>query len=119
MSFSPFLSVEQTCDKVLQWISEQFARAGLHTVQTFDLHTVRAGIGDCLCQDHGTSQCDCQMVILFVYEQAGEPVTLVLHGNHGQTWLSFAETPKAGFNTALAKSIQQQLEILSPNFQSS
>jgi hypothetical protein len=118
MSFSPFLAVEQDCGRVLQWTIEQLTRAGLHTVQTFDLSTVRAGDGDCLCQDHGTSACDCQMVILFVYGQAGAPVALILHSKHGRTWLSFAEAPAAGCNPGLAESIQKQLEAQAPNSQS-
>ena len=110
MSFSPFLAVPEDCSRVLQWTVEQLTEAGLSTVQTFDLNTARAGTGDCLCQAHGTRACDCQMVILFVYEPPGEPVALILHGSQGQTWLSFPETPGAGGNTKLAKSIQGQLE---------
>lgn len=110
MSFSPFLAVPEDCSRVLQWTVEQLTGAGLSTVQTFDLNTARAGTGDCLCQAHGTRACDCQMVILFVYEPPGEPVALILHGSQGQTWLSFTETPGAGGNMKLAKSIQGQLE---------
>ena len=116
MSFSPFLAVQQDCGRVLQWTIEQLTQAGLHTVQTFDLSTARAGTGDCLCQAHGTQACDCQMVILFVYEPASEPVALILHGNQGQTWLSFAETPASGGNARLAKSIQGQLEAGAAGF---
>jgi hypothetical protein len=29
------------------------------------------------------------MVVLLVYGNVIEPVTLILHGNDGQTWLSF------------------------------
>ncbi len=115
MSFSPFLVMEQDCDRVLPWVIEQFTQAGLQTVQTFDLNTVRAGSGECLCQEHGTRQCDCQMVVLFVYGQSGEPVGLILHGRQGQTWLSFAEAPAGGSNTSgLAKSIQKRLEARAP-----
>ncbi len=110
MSFSPFLAMQQDCDRVLQWTIEQLTRAGLQTMQTFDLNAARAGRGECLCQEHAAKKCDCQMVILFVYEQAGEPVGLILHGKQGQTRLSFAETPGAGRNPGLAKSIQKQLE---------
>jgi hypothetical protein len=117
MSISPFLSVEVDCDKVLEWTVGQLAQIGLQTMQTFDLNTARASLRDCPCPDHGTNECDCQMVILFVYGQASEPVALILHGKHKQTWLSFAETPISKSNTRLAQSIQQQLESQASEFQ--
>ena len=110
MSISPFLTLEQPCEKVLQWTNEQLTRTGLRTLQTFNLNTALAGTSNCICPDHGTGKCDCQMVILLIYEPSWEPVTLILHGNHGQTWLSFAETSTARPNSRLADSIQQLLE---------
>ena len=115
MSFSPFLSVEQACDQVLQWTSEQLTQAGLRTVQTFNLHTARAGGHNCPCPNHGTSECDCQLVILLVYGESLEPISLILHGNNGQTWLSLAEIPSTG----LAKSVQRVLETQSANTKTS
>ena len=115
MSLSPFLCVEQDCDKILQWTNGQLTQSGLRTMQTFNLNAARSSIVDCHCPDHGTSECDCQMVILFVYGQSQEPVSLIVHGNHGQTWLSFAEPPAASPNAELAKSIQQILELQAPH----
>jgi hypothetical protein len=103
--------VEQPCGWVLQWTNKQLAQAGLRTLQTFNLTTALAGTLDCPCQEHGTSKCDCQMVVLFVYGHAGDPVGLILHGNHGRTWLSFAETPTANPNAGLRKMIQQILAL--------
>jgi hypothetical protein len=117
MSISPFLTLEQPCEKVVQWANEQLTRTGLCSLQTFNLNTALSGSSNCVCPDHGTNKCDCQMVILFVYEQSGEPVTLILHGNGGQTWLSFAETPTAKPNSRLVNSIQQLLESEAAHFQ--
>ena len=114
MSISPFLSVAQPCNQVLSWACEQLTRAGLCTVQTFNLHAVLAGAHECSCPNHGTSECDCQMIILLVYGKAEAPLTLILHGNDGQTWLSLAETPISGANGGLGKSIRQALAIQIP-----
>ncbi len=89
MNISPFLSVNYPCDQALTWTREQLSQAGLRPVQTFDLHAARAALHDCSCPNHGTEKCDCQMVVLLVYGNVIEPVTLILHGNDGQTWLSF------------------------------
>ena len=91
MNTSPFLSIHYPCDQALAWTKEQLSRVGLRPVQTFDLHTARAAYHDCSCPNHETERCDCQMVVLLVYGDLIEPVTLILHGNDGKTWLSFGD----------------------------
>lgn len=54
------------------------------------------------------------MVILLVYGSASEPVTLILHGNDGQTWISIADNPQQQADAKLIISIQQALEIKVP-----
>ena len=71
---------------------ERLSVAGLRMLRTFDLHDARLGAAECSCPHHGTSKCNCQMVVLLIYGEAIEPATLILHGNEEQTWLSFAET---------------------------
>ena len=110
MNISPFLSVNLACDKALQWTTKQLTKAGLHPVQTFDLHTARAGQHDCPCPNHGTDACDCQMVVLLVYGATAEPMTLILHGNDGQTWVSIAETPTRKTYTTLLTAIKNALD---------
>ena len=91
MNISPFLSIHYPCDQALIWTKEQLSRAGLRPVQTFDLHAARVAYDDCSCPNHGTEKCDCQMVVLLVYGNIIEPVTLILHGSGGKTWLSFGD----------------------------
>ncbi|HPP64453.1 MAG: hypothetical protein M5U11_17150 [Anaerolineales bacterium] len=110
MNISPFLSVNHPCDETLQWTRKQLSRAGLRSVQTFDLHTARAGLHDCSCPNHGTEECDCQMVILLVYGKTEEPATLFLHGNDGQTWLSIADNPQHRADSKLLAGIRQALD---------
>lgn len=92
MNTRTFTSLDRSCDDALYWIREQLTQAGLRSVQTFDLHAARTGSHNCPCPNHGTDACDCQMVILLVFGASEEPVSLLLHGNDGQTWLSIVET---------------------------
>ena len=108
MNISPFLSVNHSCDEALPWTMKQLSRAGLRAVQTFDLHTARLALHDCPCPNHGTYECDCQMVVVLVYGKTQEPVTLILHGNDGQTWLSTPEGPTS--NAGLKEQVQQVLK---------
>ena len=114
MNISPFLSVNHSCDEALQWTKKLLLQAGLRPMQTFDLHTARVGLQDCPCPNHGTNECDCQMVVLLVYGKAAEPATLILHGNDGQTWLSIADDPRQRADVKLITAIQQALEIKTP-----
>ena len=111
MNISPFLSVNHPCDEALQCTKRQLLQADLRAVQTFDLHAARVGLHDCLCPNHGTNECNCQMVVLLVYGKAAEPVTLILHGNDGQTWVSIAGDPQQRVDAKLINSIRQALEI--------
>ena len=110
MNVSPFLSINHPCEETLRWSREQLTRAGLRPVQTFDLHAARVASHDCPCPNHGTNECDCQMVVLLVYGKADEPMTLILHGNDGQTWLSLADVPQQRSDAKLSVEIKQALE---------
>lgn len=80
-------------------------------MQTFDLHDVRLGHDTCPCPHHGTSQCDCQMIVLLVYGDEAEPITLILHGNDGRTWLSLVNTLAQHADSFLQVSIEKALQI--------
>jgi hypothetical protein len=109
MNISPFLSVQCPCDEALPKVSRQLREAGLRTVQTFDLHSAMAGIDGCSCPNHGTDECDCQMVVLLVYGDTAEPASLILHGNSKQTWVSLADSIFQHPNPQLQSSIQKAL----------
>ena len=107
---SPFLTLNCSCDEALQWSSQNLMQNGLRVMQTFDLHTARHALEDCPCPHHGTSECDCQMLVLLVYGEAVEPATLILHGNNGQAWLSIVKTPNQKTNTETVTAIKNALE---------
>jgi hypothetical protein len=111
----PFLSLNYPSDQSLVWLKERLSAANLYVVQTFDLTTARQGLDDCPCPYHGTDQCDCQMIILFVYSNGAEPATLILHGNGGQTWLSLVERPGQQPAEGTVRSIQMALDIPESN----
>lgn len=109
-NLSPFLTLNYSCGEALQWINQNLAQKGLRVMQTFDLHDARHEMGDCPCPYHGTSKCDCQMVVLLVYSEATEPTTLILHGNNGQTWLSFVDNPPQRVEPTIRSMLEQALQ---------
>lgn len=109
-SISPFLSLNSSCDQTLQVIKRQLLQAGLRTVQTFDLHTARLALHGCSCPNHGTEECDCQMIVLLVYGEVVEPASLILHGRDGQTRVSFTDNPLQRADEKLVARIRWALE---------
>ena len=95
---SPFLIVEQNSEQTLRLVCEILTGAGFRAVQTFDLQTARRAHLECQCPNHGTSNCNCQLVVLLVYGKQEDPATLVLHSEDGTTGISLA-TPASEHST--------------------
>lgn len=108
---SPILTLNRPCDEALNWSSRNLRQNGLRVIQTFDLHTARHATEDALCPHHRKRPCDCQMIVLLVYGNEGEPVTLVLHGNDGQTWVSMVNNPRQAADPRTRSSIIQALQF--------
>ena len=87
---SPFLIVEQNCEEVLRSVRETLTEAGFRAAQTFDLQIARQAHLECKCPNHGTTNCNCQMIILLVYGKQEDPATLILHSEEGTTGISLA-----------------------------
>lgn len=98
-------TIECTGDEANNWVSTQLERAGLHVYRSFDLRSARAVDNSCTCSYHGTEACDCQMVVLLVYEGQGTPATLVLHGHGGRTWMSLVEVPHTGLRASITDAL--------------
>ena len=105
----PFLALDQTCEQVQVLVNQQLTDAGFRVVQTFDLHVARLAHSDCPCPHHGTDDCNCQMVVLLVYQKKGDPVTLVIHGQDDRTWLSLANPTGQNTNHHLEMLVRRTL----------
>ena len=111
MTTPSFLTVDLPCDMALQAAKKKLSQSGLRALQTFDLHAARHAQQDCPCPNHGTVDCDCQMVVLMVYGETPEPATLILHGSDGQTRFAIADDPSQRIDKKLVASIKEALDI--------
>lgn len=105
----PFLALDQTSEKVQAWVNEKLTSAGLRVVPTFDLQVARTAHPDCSCPHHGTDECNCQMIVLLVYDRQDDPVTLVIHGQDGKTWLSLATPVRTRSRQSLESAVRNAL----------
>ena len=114
----PFLALEQTCEQVDAWVRAKLTEAGWRVVPTFDLQIARLAHPDCPCPQHGTEGCSCQLVILLVYGKQESPATLVIHGQEGKSWISFATPLETRSRQSLESSVRHTLIPRYPGFSS-
>lgn len=91
---SILMVLEQPCDVAVDWLTVQARQAGLSVLRTFDLQIARLAQTSCPCPHHGTQQCDCQLVVLLVYQEHSVPLAIVAHGYEGKTCFSMVDTPQ-------------------------
>lgn len=91
---SPFLILDKPCDQAVAQITRLMSRSGLSVIRTFDLQAARQANEDCPCPNHGTADCECQMVVLLVYQGKHPPITITAHGYEQRTWFSIVDSPE-------------------------
>lgn len=84
---------------------------GLRTADSFDLPSILTMPTGCVCPHHGTDPCDCQMVVMLVYDIVDSPATLVAHGHNGNTWLTLIDTPEQHPASDLVQAIFEALSV--------
>ena len=109
----PLIVRDQACADAITWVIQELTGTGLQTLRTFDLRAAQFANADCPCPHHGTSPCDCQMIVLLVYQGSRHPVSLVAHGYNERTWLYLVNTPQQRADAHLEATIRQAL-IRSP-----
>jgi hypothetical protein len=104
-----FLSLEQPYSEAIDWAVRQVSGAGLQVLRTFDLQDARLAHMECPCPHHGTDSCNCQMVVLLVFADNHQPVSLVAHSHDGKTWFSLVDTSQQRADPYLESTIRQAL----------
>jgi len=105
------LYLEMPSDEAIDWVIRRVGKAGMQALRTFDLQVARPDPADCPCPQHGTAQCNCQMVVLLVYEDGTQPVSLVAHSSGGRTWLSLIDTLQQHADPRLENAIRLALTM--------
>ncbi len=108
---SPFVILHMPCADTVPWVTGKLEQAKFQAVRTFDLQVARLAQLDCPCPHHGMAECDCQMVVLLVYQNGSPPATLVVHGSDETSWLYLINTPQQSIGSKLEKNIQTALSV--------
>jgi hypothetical protein len=90
---------------------DRLAADGMKVIRSFDLQTARAAHVDCTCPHHGKDECDCQLVVLLVYDDQGTPITLVAHGKDNKTHFALVDPPESLQERLLKTKILQAMAL--------
>jgi hypothetical protein len=86
------MTINLESEIAVEMLVDRLADDGLQVIRSFDLNAARSAHVDCTCPHHGNERCDCQMVVLLVYEGQEQPLTLVAHGKDGKTHFAIVDT---------------------------
>jgi uncharacterized protein (DUF302 family) len=111
------IQVRVDCQTAVSALTEALEEDGLRVYRSFDLQAALTYLPDCGCPHHGTAPCDCQYVILLVYDGAAMPIEIVAHGRDERTWLacSASSTLLPQIRQALTRFMPQQPYTSLPN----
>lgn len=104
------LTIQSGCETVITEIKKGLSGRGYAVMRSFDLKSACASYPDLICPHHGESPCDCQLVVLLVYEDETNPVSLIIHSHRGQTEVSIVTFPDTQPDPELNASISSTLE---------
>ena len=104
----PLFVFDHSCDEAVARAKCALENSGLRVMISFDSHLTRMAKTSVACPHHGADTCDCRIVILLVYDEGGQPATLLAHGQDGATWISMVDTPGQRPPTGLEKGIKKK-----------
>jgi hypothetical protein len=112
----PFLSLPADSQTAIPQATQALQAKGLRVLPSFDLQVARASHLHCNCPHHGTEQCDCQLVVLLVYDHAETPVTVVAHTTNGETLFELVDSPQQPANPQIRDRIRSALFPLKDSY---
>jgi hypothetical protein len=80
----PLLELDSPCDEAVARAKCALEDNGLRVIMSFDSQLTRRSASSVPCPHHGIT-CDCQLVVLLVYDKDNQPATLLAQGQDGST----------------------------------
>jgi len=102
-------------DEAVKTICEALRSHGFYVLRSFDLRlALTAAEVGCECPHHGTEKCDCQFVVLLIYGEAAEPLTLTTHSHNNQTRVQIVRDATMKPDARFAESVMTLILETSP-----
>ena len=87
------LELSEDSETAVSTVIDRLHKSGMGAVRSFDLRSACAAYPDRSCPHHGKASCDCQLVILLVFDPLEQPATVMLHTYNGETQVGLAASP--------------------------
>ncbi len=111
----PLLTLSLDCETAVDLVTDHLTKNGMKVIRSFDLRSACASFTENVCPHHKTSPCNCQMVVLLVYNDSSFPASLVVHGHDTYTELKIVDSPDVQVEPELQGFIQSVLSGLAMN----
>jgi len=111
MTNSPFVIFQKNCDEAVLWAVHKLEFAGFRAMRTFDLQAARHAHLECACPHHGTAECDCQMVVVLIYQANNPPASLLIHSSGEASSFFLVNTPQQSIPPTMERNIQEALTL--------
>jgi hypothetical protein len=114
LNFTPLLTLAQSHEDAISDVTLSLRSNGLQVVRSFDLQSACASYPGQLCPHHHEDVCDCQLVVLLIYGEVSQPVSLIAHSNDGVTQIGLEHFPDERPNPFLESRITAVLDAVRP-----
>lgn len=79
--------------KAVERVSDHLTKDGMQVIRSFDLQTAKSSHKNCTCPHHGDAKCDCQLVVLLVYDDQGSLLKVIAHSKDHNTHFALIDPP--------------------------
>ena len=105
------ITINLDSEAAVEQVSRRLSDDGFQIVRSFDLQTARSAHTNCSCPYHGMEGCDCQLIVLLVYNQQGQSLTLVAHSQDNKTHFELVESPQQRPQRQIKAAVLQALAL--------
>ena len=103
----PVFIIESPCAQFVERLKIALIDKGFLVLQSFDLQSTRIIHDDCSCPHHGANQCNCEVIVLLIYQGRSAPIPILLDGRDGKTFVSIVIEMEDPSFSHLAEIIEQ------------
>lgn len=105
------LTLNLESKKAVERMIKRLAADGLQVIPSFDLRNAKSIHVGSACSHHGDAECDCQMLVLLVYDDLGVPLTLIVHGKDQKTHFALAQPAEKEYERKLKTKVLQAIAL--------
>lgn len=110
---SSLISLNLDGNLAVKRLSNRLICDGMHVIRSFDLQTAKAAYENYPCPHHGVNQCDCQLIVMFVYDDHGSQLKIIAYSKDQKSHFSIIDPPLDDREQKIKDKILQALSLIS------